>query len=288
MTSAAHVRPGRGWIVGAVLLSLPVAVGIGYALLGSLGYAGPGASGFDAERFGRVIGSPQLWSGLVWSLWIAFASTALSVLLAAALAATFRQGTRYARPARLLAALPLPVPHVVAAVSAVLILGQSGLVSRMAAAAGLVASPAEMPAWIYDPWGVGLIVALVWKETPFLALVAFSVLDTRGDRLEELGRTLGANRWQLLRRVTWPTLWRGMLPAVIAVFTFVFGTYEATALLAPSDPLAIPLATMELYTDPALGRRGDAFVLVLLTLLVAAFAVVLHQRAARRAEPSGG
>jgi len=132
--------------------------------------------------------------------------------------------------------------------------------------------------------GLGYIVALAWKELPFLALLAFSVLATRGPALEETARSLGAGPWAVFRRVTWPLLWRGLLPGIVSVFAFVAGSYEAAVLLAPSDPLPLPLLTYERYTDPDLGRRADAYVLVLLGLGLAAVAVALHEWARARAE----
>ncbi len=104
------------------------------------------------------------------------------------------------------------------------------------------------------------------------------MLATRGVALEEAARTLGAGPWSIFRRVTWPVLWRGLLPAAVAVFAFALGSYEAAALLAPSDPLALPLQTMERYTDASLARRGDAFVLVLVALALSLAAVAAHEQ----------
>jgi putative spermidine/putrescine transport system permease protein len=134
-----------------------------------------------------------------------------------------------------------------------------------------------MPAVVLDPAGIGLIIALTWKELPFLALVGVSILETRGEALEETARGLGSGPGSTLLRVTWPVLWRGMLPAAVAVFTFVAGSYEAAVLLAPSDPLALPLLTWERYTDASLTRRGDAYVLALLGLMLAVVAVAVHE-----------
>jgi ABC-type Fe3+ transport system permease subunit len=69
---------------------------------------------------------------------------------------------------------------------------------------------------------------------------------------------------------------------VVAAFVFVASTYEATAVLAPSDPLALPLLTLERYTDADLSRRGDAFVLVLLGMTVSLLAVAAHEWARSR------
>ncbi|MDT8340549.1 MAG: ABC transporter permease subunit [Longimicrobiales bacterium] len=281
-------RRVRG-VAAAALVALPVGVGVVYMTLGALGMVGPGSAGNGASpaRIARVLGERAVWEGTLWSLWVAAASTALATLGAAAVAVAYRGTRPLDRAGRTLSLLPLAVPHLAAAVGALLVLGQSGLLARVALRLGWIAGPAQMPALVLDPWGWGLILALTWKELPFLALVASSVLATHGTALEETARGLGAGPWAVLLRVTWPTLWRGMLPAAVAVFTFVAGSYEAAALLAPSDPLALPLLTWERHTDAALTRRGDAYVLGLLAVALAALAVAAHEWLAARGRRSG-
>lgn len=267
-------------LAAALLVAAPVLVGVGYAAAGAFGLAGVGAGGFTTARVASVLGDARTWASIAWTLRAALLATALATALGVGVATTFR-GTRVSdRVARALAVVPLPIPQVVAASSAVLILGQSGLLSRLGHAAGVIATPQAMPALVYDRWGAGLVVALAWKEFPFLALVAGSVLATRGAAAEEAARTLGAPPWAVFRRVTWPLLWRAILPSVIAVFVFVAGSYEAAALIGPSDPLPLQSLIRERYADLDLGGRGDAYVLTLLALLVAAAAVAAHEWAA--------
>lgn len=271
-------RAGSGGLAAALVVSAPVLVGVAYAVLAATDFVGPGgADAAGAARVERVLTERAVWEGVVWSVWVAGAATAIATVLAMLLAAAFRSNRGVDRAARALALIPLPIPHVVAGLIALLILGQSGLLARLAFAAGLIESPAGMPALVYDRAGFGLIMALVWKETPFLALIAFSVAARKAAPLEEVARTLGAPPAQVFRRVTAPVLWRGMLPASVAVFAFAAGSYEAAALLAPSDPLALPLLTMERYTDASLGRRADAFVLALVAMAIAALAVAVHE-----------
>jgi putative spermidine/putrescine transport system permease protein len=272
----------RRGLIAALAVALPVLVGIGYSALASLGLTGAGAAGAATGRLVAVLGEPVVWTGLAWSLWVAAASTGLAAVGAVLLAALFRREAGLDRMARLFAVLPLPIPHLAAAVAGLLLLGQSGLLARLLASLGLLTDPGAMPALVYDRAGIGLILTLAWKELAFLALVAFSVVATRGERLEEVARTLGAKPGEVFRRVSWPLLWRGLLPAVVAVFVFVASTYEATAVLAPSDPLALPLLTLERYTEADLSRRGDAFVLVLLGMTVSLLAVAAHEWARSR------
>lgn len=287
--SAARARGSGPGLIAAAVLAAPVAVGVVYCVAGAIGIAGPGASGRPSlDRTVRVLTDPAVVEGTLWILWVAAASTTISTLAAAAIAIAFRSGRGVDRIGRAVAVLPLPVPHLAAAVGGLLVLGQSGLLGRLAFAAGWIDGPGAMPALVYDPLGVGLIVALVWKEIPFLTLVAVSVLATRGDALESTARGLGATPGQAIRRVTWPLLWRGMLPAAVAVFTFVAGSYEAAAILAPSDPLPLPVLTWERFVDAGLDRRADAYVLSLLSLAIAGAAVVAHEVVRARFGVGGG
>ncbi|HEU5171864.1 MAG TPA: ABC transporter permease subunit [Gemmatimonadales bacterium] len=271
--------------LAALLAALPTLVGVGYAAAAAVGLAGYGGRGLSLDRVVRVLGESAVWRGVAFTLVTAAAATLLAGAAAVLLAVAFRGSAPGDRLARTLAALPLPMPHLVAAATFVFLFSQSGLFARLLHAAGLAASPAEVPALVYDRLGLGLVLALAWKELPFLALLGFSVLAARGPELEETARSLGADPRQVFRHVTWPMLWRGLLPGAIAVFTFVAGSYEAAVLLAPSDPLALPLLTYERWTDPDLARRGDAFVLVLVGVAVAAAAVVVHEWARARWAP---
>ena len=259
----------------AVWVGAPVLIGAVYALLGALGLVGLDAHGFTTEHVTRVLGAGSTWRGIGWSLATATVATAAATVVSAALAITFR-GTRMGdRVARALAAVPLPMPHIVAATLGLLVLAQSGLVARVLYAVGIIHATAGMPALVLDRFGIGYMATMAWKEVPFLSVVAISVIATRGPRLEEVARTLGATPRAVLWRVTVPILWRGLAPAAIAVAIVIAGSFEGAYLLAPSSPLALPLLTYERYRTIDAARRADAYVLVLLGLTLAALAVAV-------------
>lgn len=273
------------WLGAWLLLTGPVLAGIGYAAAASVGAVGPGASSAGIERIERVLAESATWRGLGLTLWVAALATTLATAGAVLVAATFRGAGGLDRVARGLAVLPLPVPHLVAGALGLWVLGQSGGVARILAALGAVRMPAEMPALVYDERGIGLALTMAWKEFAFLVVVATVLLASQARELEAAARTLGAGPLQTFFRITWPILWRGLLPAVIAVFVFVAGSYEAAALLAPSDPLVLPLLMADRAADPDLARRGDAYVISLLLLGIAAVAVAAHEWTRARWEP---
>lgn len=271
-------------LFGALLVAAPVLLGVAYATAGAVGLTGIAATGFSLSRIGHVVTERTVWRSVAFSVWVAAAATILSVAAAACAAIIFRGRRTVDSLARALAVAPLAVPYVVAGALGLLILGQSGYLARLAYAWGWVASPGKMPALVYDSHGIGVILTLAWKEFPFLALVAFSLLAARGSAFEETARTLGAGWWATLSRVTWPLLWRGMLPAAAAVFIFAAGNYEAAALLAPSDPLPLPMLTLERYNALDLSQRDDTYVLTLLGLLLGLAAVAVHEWTRAHAE----
>jgi putative spermidine/putrescine transport system permease protein len=266
----------------AALVAAPVLIGVLYAVLGALGLVGLDAHGYTTEHVTRVLRAGSTWRSIGWSLATATVATAAATIISGAVAIAFR-GTRLGdRLARALAAVPLPMPHIVAATLALLVLAQSGLIARVLYALGVIHSSAQMPPLILDRFGIGYMATMAWKEVPFLSMVAISVLATRGPRLEEVARTLGAPPRAILWRVTVPVLWRGMAPAAIAVAIVIAGSFEGAYVLAPSNPLALPLLTYEQYRSIDAARRADAYVLVLMGFILAAIAVATLEWARAR------
>ena len=260
-------------LLAGALLGVPIVVGIGYLVVGALGGAGA-ASGATVLR---TMLEPEVLRATLLSLWIAIVGTAMALAAALLVTITFSGSARLDRVARGIATLPLPVPTIAAAVAILLLLSQGGWLSRVAATLQLTASPADFPALVYDPLAIGVITAVVWKEFPFLLIVALGLQSLRGSALSDTARTLGASPAQVLRRITLPLLLRGMAPSVVAVFVFVLGSLELPLILAPSSPLALPLLIQE--RRQALGSEShvEAYAIALLATGIALLAAAAHE-----------
>lgn len=262
-------------LLAILLLGVPVASSLGYLLVGTLGGLGAGAGAQGA--WGAVLRDPVVWRSLAFSLWYAGAGTVLALLLALALVLVVGRSTAGGRVAQAIALLPLPVPPLAGAVATLLLLGQSGWLARVAHAAGWISAPGAFPALVLDPAGVGMIVAIAWKETPFLVLVAGALLATRGPMLLEAGRTHGASSAQAVRTLVLPMLLRGLAPSVLAVFVFVFGSLELALVLAPSRPMALPVLMQEDRQSLQSLQQAAGYVVALLGAGVALALTVLHE-----------
>ena len=261
-------------VAAGILLGVPIAVGVGYLIGGSLGLVGDAGAG----GLGRVLRDGAVLRSTLLSLWIAGVGTLLALFGALLISLLMAGDSRVERISRNIAALPLPVPNVAAAVAVLLLLSQSGWLSRVATQLQLIATPAQFPALVYDSWAIGVIATVVWKELPFLLLVALSLQSLRGRSLTDAARTHGASRWQAVRLVTLPLLLRGMAPSIIAVFVFVLGSLELPLVLAPSSPLALPMLIQERRQALDMAAHGESYIIALLSAVLALLAASLHER----------
>ena len=277
------VRTWAGLTPALLLVAVLFGGAVALAVVRSLGLVGIGAGGgvrLDAYR--ELVTDPGFARSLGLTLYVAVVSTALSVVLGIAAALLLRRLGAGRRFATTLFQLNLPVPHVIGAVAMLALVGQSGLLSRLAAETGLLDEPAAFPAITFDPWAIAVILQYLWKEVPFVGIVALAILSASGDGLEDAARTLGASPWQRLRHVTLPLLLPGVLAAAVIVFAFTFGTFEVPLLLGPSSPTVLPVLAHRRYTDIDLATRPEAMAISVVITVVVVLVVVLGAAGARR------
>ena len=164
---------------------------------------------------------------------------------------------------------------------------RGGLISRLTHAAGLTADPAGFPALTADRFGWGIIAEYVWKETPFLAVIALAALSRGVEDLEAVGRALGAGPRQRLIRLTLPLLAGPVAAGSVLVFAFAAGSYEVPYLLGRPYPATLPVVAYQEFRNTDLTARPQAMaVAVLIAVLTAAVAagyLTLVSRLTRRA-----
>lgn len=274
-------RPPRpAW--GICLLLAPALVvvavffvgGVGQAVAQSFGYQ-PYLTGshLSADAYTALWTDPAVRASLLLTARVAVLSTALAAVLAVAAATLIRRlGRGRAAMAGLFQA-NLAVPHLVGALCMLLLLSQGGLLSRLAHAVGLTETPADMPALTNDRFGVAIIAEYVWKETPFLTVLALAALSRGAAELEAAARVLGARAGQRLRHVTLPLLAPSLAGGSILVFAFAAGSYEVPYLLGRPYPATLPVVALQYYNDTDLTARPQAMAVAVLIAVLSGLTV---------------
>lgn len=221
----------------------------------------------------------------VRSLWLTFrialTVTLGSVVLATGIALVLRFGFPGSRIATLIFGIPLPVPHLVAASGLVLLVTQSGILSRAGAGIGWIDRPADFPVLVFDHPGIAIILTFLWKEVPFIGIVVLAVLKSIGPQYEEMARTLGAGAWQRFYHVLLPLIMPGVLSASVIVFAFTFTNYEVPLLLGVNSPTTLPVLAFRQYQDPDLGLRPQALATSIILAVIALMILIAYRRLAR-------
>ena len=260
------IRPWRllFLLLCALSLAAPVAGGLLLLLL----------EGLAKGHVSLLLAQPELWHSLGLSLWVAGAST-LGALLFTALLLARGEGRPWMRWLRRLLSPLLALPHVAFAIGVAFLLAPSGWLLRLI-------SPALTgfdlpPDWqtLRDPWGLGLILALILKETPFLLLMALSALDpAQISRQLWLGQTMGFSGPQIWWRLLLPALWPALRLPLYAVAAYGLGVVDLALLLGPDAPAPLAVRLWLWYQDPDLQWRGasasGALLLLALNLLLLA------------------
>lgn len=253
------------------------------ALLQSLGFA-PwlGINTFpDLSHFHALWTAHSFWISLGLTLYYATAATLLALVLALPLALALTRTFRGKRLYGNIYKLPLMVPYAVGIALAVLMLGNGGILSRMAALLGLIDDPGQFPQILKTHYGWGIIAVYVWKQMPFMTLAIHAVLFGIGRETEEAAAVLGARPRTIFFRVTLPQILPGIVTATLICFAFNVGAFEAPFILGGGFPDTLPVIAWRYFNDAdyTLQLRGMATVVSIAILTGAVlFAYLLAYR----------
>jgi multiple sugar transport system permease protein len=107
-------------------------------------------------------------------------------------------------------------------------------------AAGALLGAAGLPAptWFSHPWlaWVPILLADVWKTTPFVALLLLAGLQQIDPALYDAARVDGASGWQQLRRVTLPLLRPALLVALVFRTLDAFRVFDLIYVMTGGGP----------------------------------------------------
>lgn len=262
-------------LVAAVPVVLVLAGSVGAALLQSLGllpFVGApeltvGAWTGDTEELARATGV---------SLYVAAASTALSVTVGFLIAAQVLAAPRAGRLLGVLSAATVPVPHLIGAGAMGLLLADSGFLAR------ILGMPGGFPSLVGGPWWTAAILEYAWKESAFVALVVLGSIAGSVGPLCETASTLGASARQRMVGVVLPLAVPSLAVSAVIVFVYTLGSYEAVWLLGPTSPEPLPVRAVRLFGSIDLSARPRAMATALVSVTVGAVAIVAGLLVLRR------
>lgn len=220
--------------------------------------------GFTLANYGLFLSDPVYVGAMIRSLVVGLASATLALLLG--MPGTFVLARRRVpgKPVVMAAILaPMILPHIIIAIALFFFYAQLGLVGT---------TP-------------GLVLGHTCISVPFVVVTIMTALKTYDERLDQAASSLGANKFQALRRVTLPVL----LPGIIAAFLFAFviSLDELSIALFISGG-ASPTLPKQMWVDAMLRVSPVVTAVSTVVLVLVTSLILVAEFARRRAERASG
>jgi ABC-type sugar transport system permease subunit len=203
------------------------------------------------DNYTEALRDPRFWSALGHTAFFAATSVGLELIIGLWLALALNRAFRGRGLVRAAVLVPWAIPTVVSALLwRFMFEGRTGIVNSVLVSIGALSEPVV---WFIQPaaaW-VPVVLADVWKTTPFVALLLLAGLQNIDASLYEAARIDGASAWRQFRHVTLPLLKPAILVALIFRTLDAFRVFDLIYALTGGGP-GTSTEPIALYTFNAL------------------------------------
>lgn len=230
------------------------------------------------ESYGRLFSSVWFYRSFGFSLYVAFCSATAAVLIGTALSYFIWKLPLKLQKYTLVYKVPLIMPHIAVAFIILVFFSRSGFLAALLHRIGFIEGQNEFPAVLFAGNGIGLMLAYVYKEIPFVVLMVSAILIKFDPRYVHAADMLGARRSYTFYRVILPFLLPIVHTTFIILFLYSFGAFDIPYLLSESDPQMLSIYVYNLYFKRDLMNRPYAMAVLVFMFLFAAFFIVLYMK----------
>ncbi len=229
------------------------------------------------SNYQRMIGDGRFWQSLFNTSVFTVISVILELLLGLGVALVLNKSFFGRGIVRTIAIIPWALPTAVMGLAWAWIFNdQYGVVNDILNRLGLINTGIN---WLGTPSlaMTALIVADVWKTTPFISIILLAGLQSISADLYEAHKMDGASPWQSFHQITLPLLMPQILIALLFRFAQSFGIFDLVQVMTEGGP-AGSTETVSIYIYSTVMRYldfgyGAALVVVTFLLLILAVAI---------------
>lgn len=134
---------------------------------------------------------------------------------------------------------------------------------------------APTPDWLaYGPFPIIMSSALHYYT--FFFLFVSAALLSIDSSLEEAGELAGANKWRIMRKITFPLVVPALASGFIMTFSKTMGTFGGPNVLGV--PVQYYTLSTMLRSNTGIGNYGDGFVLAIVLIMFAMVTIGINQK----------
>ena len=208
-----------------------------------------------------TLATDQAASALALSLRTCLLALGVDLILGVPAALLLSRSWRGVRAARILVALPLSLPPVVAGIALRAAFGRRSTLGALLSGAGLDIAFTT----------TAVVIAQVFVSLPFLIVTLESALRAREPGLEEMASSLGASPTRVFWQITLPTVLPGLGRGTALALARCLGEFGATLTFAGSMQGVTRTMPLQIY----LARESDADLALALGVVLLAVALLV-------------
>ncbi|MGE0826448.1 MAG: carbohydrate ABC transporter permease [Candidatus Binatia bacterium] len=188
------------------------------------------------DNYLEALTTPRFWSAVIHTGGFTLCSVTLELLLGLGLALMLDRAYRGRGLVRAAILIPWAMPTVVVAlVWRFLFESPAGIVDQTLVQLGVTDEPFVWFSHNLAAW-VPIVLADVWKTTPFVALLLLAGLQNIDESLYQAARLDGASAWQQFFHITLPLLQPALLVALIFRSLDAFRIFDLVYVLTNGGP----------------------------------------------------
>jgi spermidine/putrescine transport system permease protein len=226
---------------------------------------------FTLEHYERVF--TTFWPVLLDSVWIAFLTTIVCLLIGYPLA--FWISTRQKQWVRQLAMFGIILPFwtnfLIRTYALQTILGREGIINSLLQSLNLVTEPLRL----LNTDGAVLL-GLIYGYLPFMVLPIYATVERFEFRYVEAAHDLGANDLRAFLRVILPITLPGIVAGFILVFIPTIGAFVTPSLLGGTQGLMIGSLITDQYRGSGNQPLGSALSMVMMAMVMIALFIYIR------------
>ncbi len=220
----------------------------------------------------------------IFSLQVALASAVIAILCGTFLAYIIWQlPDRYHRRT-VIYKIPLILPHIAVGFIAVILLSKTGVFASIAYQLGLIDSYADFPGLLYTRSGIELILAYIYKETPFVMVMVYAILSRFDRRIIETAKMLGASQLRIFFTLILPFIMPVINTTFVILFIFSFGGFDLPFVLGDSYPGMISIRIYDYFFQKDLALRPVAMAMLVLVFCFSLLFILFYLKFSARLE----
>lgn len=236
------------------------------------------------RNYADLLKDPRYLNSLLATFKFSLFSVFIELILGVAIALILNQDFRGRGFVRGLMILPWAMPSIVnAAMWKWIYNADYGALNALLSQLHIIS---DYKIWLAEPTTamVLIILANVWKETPFTVILILAALQTIPDDLYEASRVDGATEWQSFLKITLPLIMPVLMVAGLLQFIWGFQTFELIAIVTGGGPFSsTEMINLRVYATTFRSLRfGYGAAMAYLTSLIIFIPAVVYIRSAYR------